>query len=421
MVTMKLLEKNEILAILEQSMTYMAERFERCPEYGFIDTKFNIVTGEEQGNLANFRGRSHVYAWIQGRGIESLAKHSAFFTENGAEVLASRLRKMLACVVRRLEECRRINGGRLPFVMAPDGTPLSEMAEPPNYSDLFYAKGLLAAGLQLGDEELVKEAKGYFRFVVENIADFRTDQKSFDPKNPVEYVPGKHLEGPRMIALSGLADFAAAFPEETSWQTIAQEFISHILTYHACLPGNLKNLPAFDFFEAVDDAKKPRLDGRVLICDPGHALEFCGLAARFLLVLKKLGQYLDLIGLYGEILPKLYLHIFELGFQRGPMGIIKAFDLLSRRPLNTDMPWWSLPETFRAGRELQVLYPEFETEIRPCLELCSEAFRLFRKGNGFACQTRDENGKIVPVIPALPDADPGYHTNLSLMDCLKLS
>ena len=38
----------------------------------------------------------------------------------------------------------------------------------------------------------------------------------------------------------------------------------------------------------------------------------------------------------------------------------------------------------------------------------------------FAYQTRDASGRPVRVIPAVPDLDPGYHTNLSLIDVLKL-
>ena len=35
-----------------------------------------------------------------------------------------------------------------------------------------------------------------------------------------------------------------------------------------------------------------------------------------------------------------------------------------------------------------------------------------------AYQTIDRTGKPVDVIPATPDADPGYHTGLSLIDML---
>ena len=35
-----------------------------------------------------------------------------------------------------------------------------------------------------------------------------------------------------------------------------------------------------------------------------------------------------------------------------------------------------------------------------------------------AVQTRNSKGEAVAVIPATPDADPGYHTNLALIDAL---
>ena len=37
-----------------------------------------------------------------------------------------------------------------------------------------------------------------------------------------------------------------------------------------------------------------------------------------------------------------------------------------------------------------------------------------------AVQTRSEEGRPVPVIPASADADPGYHTGLSIIDMLDL-
>jgi hypothetical protein len=35
-----------------------------------------------------------------------------------------------------------------------------------------------------------------------------------------------------------------------------------------------------------------------------------------------------------------------------------------------------------------------------------------------AVQTLDKNGQPVDIIPATPDADPGYHTGLSIIDFL---
>ena len=35
-----------------------------------------------------------------------------------------------------------------------------------------------------------------------------------------------------------------------------------------------------------------------------------------------------------------------------------------------------------------------------------------------AVKVRDARGEVLDVVPAYPDADPGYHTALSLMDAL---
>ena len=73
----------QIDRILTDSMTLIADRFDRGG-YPFIDTKFDIVTGRDFGeNDEPFRRKECVYAWIQGRGLESLAKHILYFRQNG--------------------------------------------------------------------------------------------------------------------------------------------------------------------------------------------------------------------------------------------------------------------------------------------------------------------------------------------------
>ena len=224
-----------------------------------------------------------------------------------------------------------------------------------------------------------------------------------------------------MIALGGLADWMAAKPEEVRWADTAERFIRFIFEHHINC-GQYENCQLWDFIESVDIEKKPWYDGEQLFCDPGHALEFTGLAGKCLLVLKQQGRKSDLIEKSGNILPQVFIHIFDCGFNRLGGGICKGFDLASGTILNSDMPWWSLPETVRAGMEISKLYPDnHQQEI---LIRSGQAFQAFVQGflqpNGFGCQTRDNNGCIVNVIPAVPDADPGYHTNLSLLDVLKL-
>ncbi len=405
--------------VIEPSIMRMLSRFKA--EYGFINTKFNIATEEDFFEEDSFRGKSHVYNWIQGRGLEAIAKHILYFRSIGEKDTAERLYAMLSVVVKNTEAARSGNGGRLPFVMSPEGQSMSEIYPEANFTDLFYGKGLFAAANVLEDKALASEAAKLYALAVRKIGFqlFRTDQKSFDPKNPVEYVPGKFPQGPRMISLSGLADLALAGNGEAQWLDIAATFIAFVFQFHVNQGQLGDNLQIFDFVETIDAESKPRMEGDKLLCDPGHALEFVGLAGKCLLAMRKLGVHADLIEKSRGILPELFRHTFDFGFQKGPGGIVKAYDLISRTPSNSDMPWWSLPETIRAGIELQDLFPNEAQGVEERIQLAWQAFSgRFLQKNGFACQTRDEKGEIVNVIPALPDAYPGYHTNLSLLDCL---
>ena len=87
------------------------------------------------------------------------------------------------------------------------------------------------------------------------------------------------------------------------------------------------------------------------------------------------------------------------------------------------MPWWNLPETMRAAVELLLLNPDddYTEEILQILMHCSNAFiknYVNRDIHLMAYQTIDENGQPVDTIPATADADPGYHTGLSVIDFL---
>ena len=459
--------------IIERSIRLILDRFEReGASYPFVNTKFDIVSNRDFDETDEpFRRKECIYSWIQGRGLESLAKHIEYLEKRPSSSvqgdanasLSSRLRRMLETVAGKMEELRKVNSGRLPFAMRLDGSSFFEQApSDANFSDLFYAKGLFAAGRVLGNETWLREGRELFLRVLEAIRNrrFRTDQQSFDPKNQVAFVPGKHPQGPRMIALGGIADFLQAYPEEPLWLDTASEFIRFILDNHVsqggdaqlkridfieshktrpplwgdsssvfianwlnrlAMKGAISQLQKYDFIESLDDDLMPWKDDNTLFCDPGHALEFTGLAGKCLLVLKRQGRGQALIDEAGRVLPQLFCHVFDYGFNWKAGGIVKGFDLVSRCPVNSDMPWWSLPETTRAGLELAALYPEV---AGPLSQRAGMAFQAFTQGflqdNGFGCQTRSAEGDIIQVIPAVSDADPGYHTNLSLMDAEEL-
>ena len=203
------------------------------------------------------------------------------------------------------------------------------------------------------------------------------------------------------------------------------DLIEHELATYANLEGRIPGLLEGDFWENVDDRGEPFVeeDGSIF-SDPGHALEFVGLAAKFIAITAgaATGERADRLLAASSRLPVILERNFANGYFPGPQGISKGFDLVSRRHVNTDMPWWNLPETIRAAAYCLAAAEEAETEAI-CLGVLRDAHNAFREYvrpdlHLMAYQTRDANGRPVDLIPATADADPGYHTGLSLIDAI---
>jgi mannose/cellobiose epimerase-like protein (N-acyl-D-glucosamine 2-epimerase family) len=414
-------------------------RAEKDPDYPFIDTKLNIITGENIYPPApgqDYNAKNIIFSWIQGRGMEALVGHAQWLDK---EIPKNRerikkIRIILEKVTAKMEECRAKNNGRMFFIMnesgdflevADDGKlcPAENVHPNANFSDLFYSKGLLAAASYLDKKDLVLEAEKYFEEVIKDIRSeaFVSDQQSFDPKNKVAFIEGKLLQGPCMISLDGVA-LAAQICDRKKWLRIAREMIEHIFAKHINI-GQFENFEKYDFWEAVDTSGQPWEEDNKVLCDPGHALEFIGLSLKCILQMRSdtSTETLSFLEKCRQHLPPLLKHCYKLGFAPKAGGIIKAFDLRRRKPINTDMPWWSLPETIRAAAEI------FEfTEDESALDILCECADCFFSNylnpavHSMAYQTRNNDGKVAEVIPATPDADPGYHTGLSLIDAIKI-
>jgi hypothetical protein len=88
------------------------------------------------------------------------------------------------------------------------------------------------------------------------------------------------------------------------------------------------------------------------------------------------------------------------------------------------MPWWNLPETMRAAVRAYAV-AESSLVRAQCLDafrLCHNAYfsRYLNRANGlFPYQTLSgETGKVVDVVPAVPEGDPLYHANGAFLDML---
>lgn len=426
------------------------DRYERDPGYPYLDTKLNIITGEDfmpaEDPTRDFKSKRTVYGWIQGRGLEALAGHAEWLPEctvldaNGKRNRIAKLNRVIVGVLDAMESVRGRNRGRVPFMMTTGGEPLglsdagrldSITLEPDvkAFGDMFYSKGLYAAAKHLGMTEKAEEAEAYFREVVTRVecGGFVTDQQPFDPRNKVRPVPGRTGQGPHMIGLFGISLIVETTGSD-EWIRRGRRFVRHILDNHIIKePSGAFEL--FDFVEAIDGTGNPWVesDGAVL-CDAGHALECVGAMARFLYAVRACGADRvpeKLFDTCRRVLPRVLVHIFKMAWNAEAGGICKTYDLIGRHPHNDDMPWWNLPETIRAAALLLHLFPGHDEEpaVQHVLAECSNAF-LGRYVNPdvhlMAYQTRNARGEPVDVIPATPDADPGYHTGLAIIDVLRV-
>jgi hypothetical protein len=185
-------------------MRTLAERW--SPEYPFVDTKLDLgsATAADFKRTDPIRGHGAVYSWIQGRGLEALAGHCAWLrgqsdSSAAAQELELRLREILAAVLDTVQRMRGQNDGRLWFFMRPDdGVPFALRAgaspsappepypielsgRPLGFSDVFTAKGLFAAAVELSDAEARADAVRYIERVTEAIfagpSGFANDQE----------------------------------------------------------------------------------------------------------------------------------------------------------------------------------------------------------------------------------------------------
>ena len=429
-------------AMLLAVMAAIADRYDRNPDYPFIDTKLDLITGEDFAADDPLKGPNAVYGWIQGRGLESLAGHCLWMRRHNLEAdLRRRLERIAADVLAKLLEIRVRNAGRLAFFMSPQGNPFTLDEEGKTrpltptkkssygFSDLFSAKGMVAAARYLALRDAETEAMDYCRRVDAAIHEgrFTTDQISLDPRNPAGPRPGRHPHGAFMIQIGAAALLAEyGIPESVE---MGLRLIRHELETYVNLNGRVPGLPEYDFWEAVDDDGRPYEENGNILSDPGHVLEFIGLTLKFTSAVREKAlagteQRKEIVGVEAHM-PALLEHTFAGGFQPGPGGICKVFDLVSRTPANTDMPWWNLPETLRAAAYC-VSIARSAAHRQKALGIFSACHNAFTRHfvrpdlHLMAYQTRAETGRVIPVIPATADADPGYHTGLSIIDVLEV-
>ena len=432
-----------------EGLRLLLDRFERAAEYPFVDMKLKVISGEEfpppEPGRRSIYDRDVIYGVIQGRAIESIAGHirwlpsAATIDPDERASLRDRARQMLREVIDSLETLRAACGGQMYFMMSAAGEVLQvaedggvEPWDPPcgnTDTDVFYAKGLIAAAHCLGDEALLAAGDEAFRTVTRDAACglLLNDRQPMDPKNVVQPISGRITHGPKMLSLGGVATGIELGLGSTYWHLGAQ-LIREVAAGHIN-QGQFPDLADGDFVEFIDPAGQPWRDDEERVWqDPGHALEYIGLATKVILAMRSAEangppKILPALEQRAELLfPRVFERSFRLGFNREQEGICKAVDLVGRRAINGDMPWWNLPETIRAASFLMALLPG--ADLKPLTEAACACHRATMKHYArpnlhyLPLQTRDADGRPIDVIPAMPDADPLYHTGLSLIDVI---
>ncbi|HEY9053897.1 MAG TPA: AGE family epimerase/isomerase [Rectinemataceae bacterium] len=409
-------------------------RFGAFPDLGdWIDMKFDPRTGVERGGESGPYARRVVYGWIQGRALEAM---SAFIRwresspERASPDAARVAESLYAGIIRSCFPGRdgHLRGG---FAMDPAGTRLGEApfdATGAGWSatltSLFLLRGLISyAPLSRQEED-----SGWIVSALRDAIDAAlrgeclNDQLSYGASGGG--VSQKDIEARlrgyegRMIAL-GACRLLYERTRDSADRSRGIRLVSSVLEGHffrnsagrawlSDLPvGRREGVPEFGSIQGPESR-------RTWAVNPGHIIEFAGLALQFHRVAGGIEE--DDLAHVGELATTSW----RLG--RAPFGgIVRGMDGRDGSILDPHCPWWSSFESIRTFAELYLQSEDAQARsgcvetIKSCLE-CIESAYLGQSKTGIPVQTLSLEGRVEDFIPATPDLDPGYHTGMPLMD-----
>jgi hypothetical protein len=420
-------------------MQWLVERFYRNGDYRWVDTKVDLASGEDFSDSDFLRGKQTVYGWIQGRALESLTGHAIWLQQFQNKIeLTAKIHNIIEILYERLENAKYQNNGHLYFFMDVQGKAFTvengskrsfdvKESSAFNYSDLFCAKGMYAAAKYMKNEEKIEKSRGYCGNIIDSLwsDNFVSDQYAFN----ASISGSEHITrslGPYMLCLNMITNM---LDDDEKYVAEGMKLLLYILDKHINFPIKWKFGKEYDCVEILDNDGLPLSKNNAVLSDSGHSLEFTGFALKFLNKLKKMSfgcSYESEIKRLQTILIKVLIQNFQNSFIRNPGGICKRFDIVGRKISDSHMPWWSLPETMRAASYAINICTDREIKniLAQIFMDCHNSFvRNFVRPDFHytAFQAIGLDGKPMKIIPATPDADPGYHTGLSIIDCLNNS
>lgn len=358
----------------------------------FVDTKVHSISLRDYGPQDGWRGPDVTFGWIQGRALEAIVTHAAFFAQEDPE-LARDLDAAGRALYGALDRLFAAHGHGY-FAYDRDLVPVwpdaagvlhrqAEAGPLYTFSDTFVLKGLVAAATRYAPDD-VNRHTALLLDVVAAIEDGRFVSDERQRLDAAAAAGIRDEYGPRMILLGAASMLRALGLEQAA--SFGRRFIDHVLARHRAAGGALADVPGED------------------VSNPGHAMEFVGFGLEWLHGHESPGT----VAALREVL----LASARIGFH-GP-GISARVVLSTGAPLTPACPWWSLPETVRAAA---LSYER--TGDADVLSVWRKAHGLFfsrywRGDPPIAYQTLTEEGPA-DIVPATPDLDPGYHTGLSLL------
>ncbi len=445
--------------IIRENLRFIIERYKANDEYPWINTKVSLITRQDYSADDIFKGKEIVYSWIQGRGLEAISeilRKNSYFGTLVPEENVKQARSLLKSLLEQMYRVWKQNNRHFSFMMSSDGKPVRpvitnkdknekenrivfetfriEATAKYTISDIFCAEGLLSAALYLNQNDIAREAVRYCLDIYESAFELtkgiENDQFFFDSANPAIPQTGKISHTPFML-LIGMMSILSDYTDVPKIDEMSLKLINRIVERHINIANKWPELKEYDFVEAIDATGHPyREDGKIL-SDPGHALEFVGLSMK---LLNSIETHSDISAKTAEqirklqnILVNVLFRNFENGFVKEYNGICKSVNLVTRKKVNPEMPWWSLPETMRSAMFLwarkSLTDKAHNSKLLKIFSACHNAFLenyVIEDFYMLAIQSRDEQGRASNKIPAIPDIDPCYHTCLSLLDCIEI-
>ncbi|MBO4392925.1 MAG: hypothetical protein J5800_01160 [Spirochaetales bacterium] len=409
-----LLEK--LKKAIDNTMAFEASRFIEHPEYGWINTKIDAITGEDHFPDEGVRGRNTVYCWIQGRGLEALATHIAWYGKfNGYLNPDTESLKMLGSKLAfNLRNALNANGGHLFFTVDENGNG-SRKTESYTLSDLFCYRGLYAW------YSLLDEDKEDIRFAREGLVKVLKAVLDRDFVN--DFIQDKDWAVPcgyHMLALGG-ATLLVKNEGDVKYVKLAKELMDFVLQNHVNTARRWKTLPKDIIVPVLRPDYEPAVkDGKVPI-DCGNAIEFTGVAAQAILAIRRIkhlpGKIEDWLEAVSKRIPQIAKANIAFGLNR-TYGIVGMKDGRTGDVINPNMTWWGVAEAVRSCFLSNELLGGNSQWFTGKGKLLLDSFSRYFLGASkcpIAVQTLGSDGKPVPVVPSTPDLDAGFHTGLSFI------